>query len=73
MIKPIVGDFANFDSIWWNLGQDTGLAIAALWVVLALGHRWRASPGWIDRLGRLIGGGCVVWSVGALLMMYVIM
>jgi hypothetical protein len=63
----------NFDSIWWDLGQDTGLAIAALWVVLALGRRWRASPDWIDRLGRLIGAGWVASTVAALLLMYVLM
>jgi hypothetical protein len=63
----------NFDSIWWDLGQDTGLAIAALWSVLALGGRWRASPDWFDRLGRLIGAGWVVSTVAALLLMYVLM
>jgi hypothetical protein len=62
-----------FDSIWWDLGQDTGLAIAALWVVLAIGRRWRASPDWIDRLGRLIGAGWIVSTVAALLLMYVLM
>jgi hypothetical protein len=62
-----------FDSIWWDLGQDTGLAIAALWVVLAIGRRWRAAPDWFDRLGRLIGAGWVVSTVAALLLMYVLM
>jgi hypothetical protein len=62
-----------FESIWWDLGQDTGLAIAALWVVLAIGRRWRASPDWIDRLGRLIGAGWIVSTVAALLLMYVLM
>jgi hypothetical protein len=63
----------NFESIWWDLGQDTGLAIAALWVVLALGSRWRTSPEWIDRLGRLIGAGWVALTVAALLLMYVLL
>jgi hypothetical protein len=63
----------NFDSIWWDLGQDTGLAIAALWIILALGGRWRASRDWFDRLGRLIGAGWIVSTVAALLLMYALM
>jgi hypothetical protein len=39
----------------------TGAAIAvggivsAAWIILALSHRWRSGPGWVDRLGQLLG------------------
>lgn len=34
---------------------DAGLAVAALWLTLALGGRLRVEPSWIDRAGRLLG------------------
>ena len=34
------------------------LVIVAAWSILALGGRWKAEAGWIDRTGRLIG---VLW------------
>jgi hypothetical protein len=72
-MSPIGGPFAYLDSIWWDLGQSTGLAIAALWLVLALGSRWRTAPDWMDRLGRLIGAGWIASTVVALLLMYALM
>ncbi len=63
----------SLDEIWWDLGQCSGLAIAALWVVLALGRSWRAAPDWTDRLGRLIGASWVVSTVAALMFIYVLM
>lgn len=32
-----------------------GFAVAGGWLTLALSGRWRNSPGWIDRAGRLVG------------------
>jgi len=64
---------AYFDSIWWDIGQDTGLAIATLWVVLALGRRWCAAPNWADRVGRVIGAAWIASTVAALLLMYVLL
>ena len=32
-----------------------GFVVAASWATLAVGRRWRAEPGWIDRLGRALG------------------
>lgn len=32
-----------------------GGSVAAAWLVLALFRRWKAEPGWVDRLGRLLG------------------
>lgn len=34
--------------------------VAVAWLVLAIGRRWRADPGWIDRLGRFVG---LMWLV----------
>jgi hypothetical protein len=36
-----------------------GGSVAAAWVVLALCRRWRAEPGWLDRLGRLLGAAAI--------------
>ena len=36
------------------------IVIAATWIVLVRGGRWKAEPGWIDRSGRAIG---VFWIV----------
>jgi len=40
------------------IGDLVSLWVAAAWMVVALGGRWRAEPGWVDRLGRLL---CVAW------------
>jgi hypothetical protein len=37
---------------------EAGFAVAGAWLSLALGRRWRAEPGWIDRTGRGLG---VTW------------
>lgn len=41
-----------------------GVAVAAAWLTLALGGRWRTEPSWIDRAGRLAGVG---WLASILL------
>jgi hypothetical protein len=63
---------SNLDAIWWDLGQDTGMAIAAVWIVLALGRRWRSAPIWADRVGRLIGAGWIAFAITGLLLMYIL-
>jgi hypothetical protein len=37
-----------------------GFGVAIKWSMLLLSRRWLAEPGWIDRLGRLVG---VAWMV----------
>jgi hypothetical protein len=32
-----------------------GSTVAAFWLILLLCRRWKAEPGWVDRLGRLLG------------------
>ena len=32
-----------------------GGTVAAVWLILLLCRRWNAEPGWVDRLGRLLG------------------
>jgi hypothetical protein len=32
-----------------------GGAVALAWVVLAMSRQWKSEPGWIDRLGRILG------------------
>lgn len=34
---------------------EAGFAVAATWLVLIVGRRWRPEPSWIDRLGRAVG------------------
>ena len=35
--------------------QRNGYAVAAAWLTLMIGRRWRPEPSWVDRSGRLIG------------------
>lgn len=44
----------------YRLPGQAILVIAASWTILALGGRWKAERGWIDRAGRVIG---VYWIV----------
>lgn len=37
-------------------------AIPLAWALLAWAGRWRPEPGWIERLGRLLGVGCVLFQ-----------
>jgi hypothetical protein len=62
----------SFDSIWRDLGEDTSLAIAAFWGVLALGWRWRAAPDWTDRIGRAVGAGWIAYAILGVLLRYVL-
>jgi hypothetical protein len=32
-----------------------GGSVVVAWVILALFLRWKVEPGWLDRLGRLLG------------------
>lgn len=43
-----------------------GFGVATRWGLLLLSRRWRAEPGWIDRLGRLVGIAWMVLSLGAI-------
>ncbi len=54
--------YANSAFAWAFLEtpETIGLAVGVSWVLLALGGRWRAERGWIDRAGRVIG---VAWLV----------
>jgi hypothetical protein len=60
-----------FETDWWFLAEDTSLAIAALWVMLALGRRLRAAPDWTERLGRVVGAAWIAFAVLGILLKYV--
>jgi len=45
------------------------LAVILLWPVLAL-PPWCAEPTWVDRLGRVVGLGWVIATVGATTLVY---
>ena len=50
---------------YWRLSHEhPGPAVAATWLGLVLSRRWRPEPGWIDRVGRLIGA---LWLLTLLL------
>jgi hypothetical protein len=42
------------DGVTYSL-QRNGYAVAAAWLTLAIGRRWRPEPTWVDRSGRAIG------------------
>ena len=44
----------QFDA-WNALPSAIGGTVAVAWGALALGRRWEPEPGWIDRVGRLLG------------------
>ncbi len=50
---------ASFDGIqyalFWRQWTYQGPVVAGAWLMLALTGRWRAEPGVVDRLGRLVG------------------
>ena len=40
-----------------------GVSILTAWALLAIGRRWVAERGWVDRLGRLAGTGWIIVAV----------
>jgi hypothetical protein len=38
-----------------DYAQHVGFALMGGWIALLLSGRWRSEPGWVDRLGRLLG------------------
>jgi hypothetical protein len=40
---------------WRGNSQHLGPAVAVTWLGLFLSRRWRPEPGWLDRIGRVIG------------------
>jgi hypothetical protein len=44
--------------------MSIGSAVTVAWVGLLFGRRWRAEPGWVDRLGRALG---IFWIATGLL------
>ena len=51
----------SFQQVWVRVSPRVGSMVAGAWLVLALSGRWRADPGAIDRLGRLLGGLWIGW------------
>jgi hypothetical protein len=56
------------DPTWWigplaHFVPLIGFAVIGAWVLLALSGRRRPDPGWIDRLGRLLGVAWVALSL----------
>jgi hypothetical protein len=49
-----------------TLSYGNGSAVAAVWLVAALGGRWRAERSWLDRSGRVLG---VFWIVSTLVVL----
>ena len=54
----------EFGWSWYPADASVTLSVIALWVVLALGHRWRTAPGGFDLLGRLLGVSWVAYGIG---------
>ncbi len=51
----------SFHQLWITVSVRVGPAVAGAWLLLALSGRWRSDPGWIDRLGRLLGCCWIGW------------
>ena len=57
------------DEPWEIIAQNIidprppAIAVGSVWAVLALDRRWRPEPGWLDRLGRILGA---YWLADAL-------
>ncbi len=53
----------SFYQLWITVSGNVASAIAGAWLILALSGRWRSDPGWIDRLGRLLGCLWIGWML----------
>jgi hypothetical protein len=53
----------SFTALWITISTRNAYAIAGAWTLLALSRRWKPDPGWIDRLGRLLGSCWIGWML----------
>ncbi len=53
----------SFHSFWITVSGHIGPTVAGAWLLLALSGRWKSDPGWIDRLGRLLGCCWIGWRL----------
>lgn len=44
-----------WDQAWYMIMEYVYPSVAFAWLTLAISGRWRADPGWQDRLGRVLG------------------
>jgi hypothetical protein len=62
--RPLRFESADLtDRLFGLLSMNVPCAVAATWVVLALGGRWRPGRDWVDRLGLLLGVYWLAWPV----------
>lgn len=47
--------------------RPPAIAVGSVWAVLALDRRWWPEPGWLDRLGRILGAYWLVDALGLML------
>lgn len=43
---------------------QVGTAVISVWLVQALGQRWKPEASWLDRSGRLLGVSWILWTAG---------
>jgi hypothetical protein len=58
-------DLNTTEYFYTLMATSAATAVASSWVTLLIGGRWRADPGWCDRLGRFLG---ILWMVPFLLL-----
>ncbi len=61
--RDLNGSPFSFQQFWITISVPVGPAVEGAWLVLALSGRWRADPGWVDRLGRFLGCLWIGWSL----------
>ena len=53
----------SFYQLWITVSVQVGPTVLGAWLLLVLSGRWRADPGWVDRLGRLLGSCWIGWML----------
>lgn len=53
----------SFDQVWYQMTHWTEPAVLGAWFTMGMTGRSRSEPGWIDRLGRLLGSYWVAMFV----------
>ncbi len=59
--RDLTGRPLSFHQSWVTVSARVGPAVAGAWLLLVLSGRWKSDPGWIDRLGRLLGCCWIGW------------
>jgi hypothetical protein len=58
-LMALTQPFGRMFNLFFSLSLFNGVMVGFAWISRAIGGRWKPEPGWIDRLGRVLGAAWI--------------